>query len=114
MLDLNEEAGSSIVFPSVFTQGDMPIFAEKQDALNRLSVVTATCSTLPSFSLIHLVLLLRLSYLCSQRLFSLSLATIISPQVRTNVFIHAPGKLSITFIPCHFLPGRPTPSHPSP
>uniref|UniRef100_A0A453RHJ8 Uncharacterized protein n=1 Tax=Aegilops tauschii subsp. strangulata TaxID=200361 RepID=A0A453RHJ8_AEGTS len=28
MLDLNEEAGSSIVFPSVFTQGDMPIFAE--------------------------------------------------------------------------------------
>ena len=28
MLDLNEEAGSSIVFPSVFAHGDMPIFAE--------------------------------------------------------------------------------------
>ncbi|XP_020159354.1 protein ALP1-like isoform X3 [Aegilops tauschii subsp. strangulata] len=28
MLDLNEEAGSSIVFPSVFTHGGMPIFAE--------------------------------------------------------------------------------------
>ena len=28
MLDLNEEAGSSIVFPSVFMHGDMPIFAE--------------------------------------------------------------------------------------
>jgi hypothetical protein len=28
ILDLNEEARTSIVLPSVFTHGDMPVFAE--------------------------------------------------------------------------------------
>jgi hypothetical protein len=28
VLDLNEEAGTSLVFPSVFTHGDMPVFAD--------------------------------------------------------------------------------------
>lgn len=39
ILDLNEEAGTSIVFPSVFTHGDIPVFTEvlERDAriLNR-------------------------------------------------------------------------------
>uniref|UniRef100_A0A453RHK0 Uncharacterized protein n=1 Tax=Aegilops tauschii subsp. strangulata TaxID=200361 RepID=A0A453RHK0_AEGTS len=76
--------------PFVFPLTGQVCCMQKQDALNRLSVVTATCSTLPSFSLIHLVLLLRLSYLCSQRLFSLSLATIISPQVVPLPLIRRP------------------------
>jgi hypothetical protein len=28
VLDLNEEAGTSLVFPSVFTHGDMPVFSD--------------------------------------------------------------------------------------
>ena len=41
MINLNEEAGSSIVFLSIFTHGDMPVFAE---VLERDSTIR-DCST---------------------------------------------------------------------
>ena len=59
------------------------LHAKKPDALNHSFVATATCTTLPSVSLIHLALLLRLSNHSAQRSFSLSLATILPLQVRT-------------------------------